>query len=179
MPLFRTKAYITCWMASCVAIHWPPNGQWTKCMPHASNPCAIACEKIIKLRQKCNIEIKIECVMRNKWIDGLAINHSPAPLHEQEQMQALDAKEMESSSKIDLRDVLWWMPIKKTYKPRALVITKLSKERWFSLATWWKPSCVTRRHDWSKCRPPFNMRNILFQKSPIKNTKLKTQIQSH
>jgi hypothetical protein len=37
--------------------------------------------------------------MQNEQINGLATNHSHAPLLEQEQMQALDAKEMESSSK--------------------------------------------------------------------------------
>jgi hypothetical protein len=42
----------------------------------------------------------------------LTTNHSHAPLSEQEQMRALDAKEMESSSKINLRDVLWWKSIK-------------------------------------------------------------------
>jgi len=41
--------------------------------------------------------------MRNKLIDDLIPNHSPALLLEQERMQALDAKEMESSSKIDLK----------------------------------------------------------------------------
>jgi hypothetical protein len=30
-------------------------------------------------------------------------------------MQILDAKEMESSSKIDLKDVSWWMSIKNAY----------------------------------------------------------------
>jgi len=34
-------------------------------------------------------------------------------------MQALDAKEMESSFKIDLRDVSWWMSIKDACKPKA------------------------------------------------------------
>jgi hypothetical protein len=44
-------------------------------------------------------------------------------------MWALDVEEMESSSKIDLRDVLWWKSIKDVYKPRALVTVRLSKER--------------------------------------------------
>jgi hypothetical protein len=39
-------------------------------------------------------------------------------------MQVLDAKEMESSSKIDLRDVSWWMSIKEACRPRVPVITK-------------------------------------------------------
>jgi hypothetical protein len=54
--------------------------------------------------------------MQNKRIDGLTTNHSPTPLPKQERMQALDVKEMESSSKINLRDVLWWMSIKDAYK---------------------------------------------------------------
>jgi hypothetical protein len=36
---------------------------------------------------------------------------------------------MESSSKINLRDVLWWMSIKDVYRFRALVTAKFSKER--------------------------------------------------
>ncbi len=52
--------------------------------------------------------------MRNKWIDGLLINHNLAPLLEQKRMRVLDVEEIESSSKIDLRDVSWWMSIKKT-----------------------------------------------------------------
>jgi hypothetical protein len=54
---------------------------------------------------KMQVEVKIKCVMWNEQINGLIINHSRAPLPKQEQMQALDAKEMESSSKIDLKDV--------------------------------------------------------------------------
>jgi hypothetical protein len=38
------------------------------------------------------------------------------------------------SSKIDLRDVLWWMSIKDVYRPRASIIARLSKERCISLA---------------------------------------------
>jgi hypothetical protein len=37
--------------------------------------------------------------------DGLTINHNPTPLPKQKQMWVLDVKEMESSSKIDLKDV--------------------------------------------------------------------------
>ncbi len=33
-------------------------------------------------------------------------------------MWALDAKEIESSSKIDLRDVSWWMSIRDADRPR-------------------------------------------------------------
>jgi hypothetical protein len=43
--------------------------------------------------------------MWNEWINGLSINHSHAPLLEQKWMQVLEVKEMELSSKIDLKDV--------------------------------------------------------------------------
>jgi hypothetical protein len=43
-------------------------------------------------------------------------------------MQALDAEEMESSSKIDLRDVSWWISIKDVYRLGALVIARFLKE---------------------------------------------------
>jgi hypothetical protein len=43
--------------------------------------------------------------MQIEQIDGLAINHSPTPLPKQEQMQALGVEEMESSSKMNLKDV--------------------------------------------------------------------------
>jgi hypothetical protein len=71
--------------------------------------------------------------MRNEWIDGLSTNHSPAPLLEQKQIWAYDVEEMESSSKIDLRDVSWWNSIKDAWRHGALVISKLSKERCISL----------------------------------------------
>jgi hypothetical protein len=43
-------------------------------------------------------------------------------------MRTLDVKEMESSSKIDLKDVLWWMYIKDACRVGVLVIAKLSKK---------------------------------------------------
>jgi hypothetical protein len=72
--------------------------------------------------------------MQNEWKDGLITNHSPTPLPKQERMWALNAEEMESSSKIDLRDVSWWMSIKDAYRPGVPLTTKLSKEGWISLA---------------------------------------------
>jgi hypothetical protein len=57
--------------------------------------------------------------MWNELMDGLTTNHNLTPLFEQEWMQALNAKEMESSSKIDLRDVLWWKSIKNACRPKA------------------------------------------------------------
>jgi hypothetical protein len=50
-------------------------------------------------------------------------------------MQALDVKEMESSSKINLRDVLWWISIKDAYKLEVSIPVRLSKDRCISLAT--------------------------------------------
>jgi hypothetical protein len=72
--------------------------------------------------------VKVKCAIQNERINCLTTNHSLAPLLEQEQMQVLEAKEMESSSKMDLRDVLWWMSIKDAYKLGVLVTIKLSKE---------------------------------------------------
>ncbi len=69
--------------------------------------------------------MKVECAMRNEQINGLATNHNLVPLFEQEQMQALDANEMKSSFKINLRDVLWWMSIKNACKPKVSVTVRL------------------------------------------------------
>jgi hypothetical protein len=85
--------------------------------------------------------------MQNKWIDGLISNHSPTPLFEQKQMQALNVEEMESYSKINLRDVLWWMSIKDACRPGVPVIVKLSKERCIILATGGRSTCVICKHD--------------------------------
>jgi len=154
-------------------------------MLDVSNPCPhshvkrLNVKSWIKPRWKCNVKAKVDCAMRNKWIDGLAINHSLAPLPKQEQMWALDAKEMESSSKINLKDVSWWLSIKKTCRPRVSITTRLSKEGCISLTAKVRPFNVTHKDDWSKCGPPFNLRNILFQNKPIENTKPKTQIRSH
>jgi hypothetical protein len=50
-------------------------------------------------------------------------------------MQALNVEEMESSSKINLKDVSWWMSIKDACKPGVPVTIKLSKEGCITLAT--------------------------------------------
>jgi hypothetical protein len=42
-------------------------------------------------------------------------------------MWALNAKKMESSSKIDLKDVSWWISIKNVCKLKAFIIIGLSK----------------------------------------------------
>jgi len=62
-------------------------------------------------------------------------------------MRALDAKEIESSFKINLKDVSWCMSIKEDYRPRALVIARLSKEGNISLIIRGRPSFVTRKYD--------------------------------
>jgi len=50
--------------------------------------------------------VKVEYVMENEHIDGLATNHSLTPLPKQEQMRALNVNVMESFFKIELKDVL-------------------------------------------------------------------------
>jgi hypothetical protein len=62
-------------------------------------------------------------------------------------MRSLDVEKMESSSKIDLKDVSWWMSIKNVCKLGALVTTKLSKERSISLVIGGRSSHTTRKHD--------------------------------
>jgi hypothetical protein len=62
-------------------------------------------------------------------------------------MRTLDAKEMESSFKINLKDASWWMSIKKACKPGAPVTTKLSKKRCIFLVARGKLSQVTQKHD--------------------------------
>jgi hypothetical protein len=62
-------------------------------------------------------------------------------------MGALNAKEMESSSKIDLRDVSWWKSIKDAYKHGVSVIAKVSKEGCISLAIGGRPFCAAHKHD--------------------------------
>jgi hypothetical protein len=59
----------------------------------------------------------------------------------------LDAKEMESSFKIDLKDVSWWMSIKDTYKLGMPIIIKLSKEGCIFPVVGGRPSHATCKHD--------------------------------
>jgi hypothetical protein len=56
-------------------------------------------------------------------------------LLEQEGMQVLNAKEMESFSKIDLRDVSWWKSIKDVCRPKVVLTTIYLKEGCISLVT--------------------------------------------
>ncbi len=62
-------------------------------------------------------------------------------------MWALNVKEMESFSKIDLRDVSWWMSIKDACRSRVLVTVKLSKEVYISLGVGGRPFRTRRKHD--------------------------------
>jgi len=59
----------------------------------------------------------------------------------------LDAEEMESSSKIDLRDVSWWKSIEDAYKLKVLITTRLSKEGCIFLIIRGRPFHATRKHD--------------------------------
>jgi hypothetical protein len=59
----------------------------------------------IKLRWKCNLEMKVECVMQNEQIDGLTTNNNLAPLLKQEWMWTMNVEKIQSFSKIDLKDV--------------------------------------------------------------------------
>ncbi len=152
-PFSLAKAYMISLMASCMAIPWPSNGQRVKYVPNAFNPCPhshmriIDVEGWIKLRRKHNVEVKLKCAMKNKQIDDFTINHSPIPLPKQEQIQVLNVEEMESFSKIYLKDVLWWMSIKNTWKLWASIIAKLSKKRCISLTIGGKLSQIAWRHD--------------------------------
>jgi len=62
-------------------------------------------------------------------------------------MRALDAKEMESSPKIEFKNMSWWMFIKDAYKLGVLIIAKLSKNKCVFLAMKRKLSQTTQRHD--------------------------------
>ncbi len=89
--------------------------------------------------------------MQNEQIDGLTTNYSLAPLPEQERMRILNAKGMESSSKIDLRDVSWWMSLKDAYRPRAPITAILLKEGCIPLAVGGRTFHVGHKHDRSEC----------------------------
>jgi hypothetical protein len=116
--------------------------------------------------------------MGNKHINGLAINHSLAPLLEQKGMRVLDVEGMDLSSKIDLRDVSWWMSIKDAYRPGVLVIARLSKERCIPLPA--KEGHFTLDVNMIEIGVGFlQFKNILFQNGFIENSKARKQIWSH
>jgi hypothetical protein len=62
-------------------------------------------------------------------------------------MWVLDVEKVESSSKIDLRDVSWWMSIRDAYRPRAPIAIRLSKEGCISLIIRGRSFCVAHKHD--------------------------------
>jgi hypothetical protein len=62
-------------------------------------------------------------------------------------MWVLNAKEMKSSSKIDLRDVSWWKSTKDACRLEVLENAKLSKEGCISLIARGKPFCAAYKHD--------------------------------
>jgi hypothetical protein len=62
-------------------------------------------------------------------------------------MWVLNAKEMESSFKINLKDVLWCMSIKNAYRLGALITIKLSKERCVTLVTEGRLSWGAWKHE--------------------------------
>jgi hypothetical protein len=76
------------------------------------------------------------------------------------------------SSKIDLKDVSWWKSIKDAYKPRALIITKLSKKGYISLHVGGKPFHIACKHDGNKCGP-FSTYSSKTGLSKIRNLKHK------
>jgi len=61
---------------------------------------------------------------------------------------------MKSCSKIDLKDVSWWMPIKDAYRLRVLIIAKLSKEGCISLNARGRPFQTTHKQDERRCGSP-------------------------
>ncbi len=42
------------------------------------------CQGLNQIETKCSAKVKVECVMWNKQIYGLTINHNPTPLPKQE-----------------------------------------------------------------------------------------------
>jgi hypothetical protein len=114
----------------------------------------IRCRRLNQTKMKMQCWGESRCVMQNKWINGLTTNHSHAPLPEQERMQALNVKELEPSSNIDLTYVSWWMSIRDVCRLKALITTKFSKEGCISLTIRRKSSHVAYKHDWSRCGPP-------------------------
>jgi hypothetical protein len=61
-------------------------------------------------------------------------------------MQALDVEEINSSFKINLRDVLWRMSIKDACRHGFTIILKISKEGCISLATRYDNNNIQNRY---------------------------------
>jgi hypothetical protein len=129
------------------------NEQRATYVPDAFNPCPhshvkrLNVEGWIKPKWKWNVQVKVKCAMQNEWIDDLTINYCLAPLLKQEKMWVLNAKEMESSSKVYLNHVLWRMSIKDACRFKVPITTKLSKERCISLTMGGRLFQAIRRHD--------------------------------
>jgi len=79
---------------------------------------------------------------------------------------------MESSFKINLKDASWWMSIKKTCKPGALVTTKLSKKGCIFLIARGRLSQVALK----EVGRGLNLKNILLQHGSIESMKPRTRI---
>jgi hypothetical protein len=62
-------------------------------------------------------------------------------------MRVHDVEEMKSFSKINLKDVSWWMFIKDACRPGVPIITRLSKERCISLTVKGRPFRTACKHD--------------------------------
>jgi hypothetical protein len=62
-------------------------------------------------------------------------------------MQALDAEKMEFSSKIDLKDVSWWMSVKDAYRLGVPLIARVSKEKCIPLVARKGPFRIAHKHD--------------------------------
>ncbi len=110
--------------------------------------------KVESTQNELNVEMKVRSAMQNEQKDDLEINHSLVPLFEQNWMRTLNAKEMESSFKIDLRNVLWWMFIKNTCRPKMsnyqtfkkkvhLFNTKSTKTMTTPSTSLWNPPLLT------------------------------------
>jgi hypothetical protein len=62
-------------------------------------------------------------------------------------MRVLDFEEMESSSKIDLKDVSWWISIKDACRLGASITIKLLKKGCISLVARRRSFHATHKHD--------------------------------
>jgi hypothetical protein len=62
-------------------------------------------------------------------------------------MWVLDVKKVESSSKIDLRDMSWWMSIRNAYKHGAPITIRLSKDGCISLTVRGRSFHIAHKHD--------------------------------
>jgi hypothetical protein len=109
--------------------------------------------------------MKVKCVMSNEWIDGLLINHSPTPLPKQEQMRALDAKEMVRWKGVqpmqNYNNVLWrnswWIPVAQLYFS-ALPKVKHQQRQMVKKSSnaWWEQKSLEAQEDssWKKDQLP-------------------------